>query len=360
MESTLDIAWARLRNQRLIGTRCATPESAVSWMGAVQAQEYVEAQWGLALRTRRSTRDAIEQAATDGSILRTHVLRPTWHFVAPADIRWMLSLTGPCVSKRMAPYNRQLELDARAFRKSETVIARALRGGTSLTRQELRTALERGGIDVASGQRLAHLVMQAELDGVICSGPRRGKQFTYMLLDGRVPSSPTRSRDDSLAELARRYFTSHGPAQLRDFAWWSGLPVGDARAGLAMSEPHLIRHEAAGATYWAASVTGARRHASPQAWLLPMYDEYLIAYKDRSAAFDRRRLTRTWPDSFSAAVVVDGLVVGAWRRTFPRNRLTVTVTALVRLTGREASAIEDAAHAYAGFIDAGLELAFSV
>ena len=329
-------------------------------MGAVQAQEYVDAQWGLALRMRRTTRNAIERAVADGTILRTHVLRPTWHFVTPADIRWMLALTGPHVSKRMAPYNRRLELDASVFQKGQTAIARALRGGAQLTRQELKTVLQRSGIDTSNGQRLAHIVMQAELEGGICSGPRRGKQFTYMLLDWRVPASPARSRDAALAELAGRYFTSHGPAQLRDFAWWSGLPVGDARLGLAQSEHQLTRHETGAATYWSAPVTGVRRRALPSVSLLPIYDEYLIAYKDRSAALDRSRWARTrWPDSLSAAVVVDGIVVGAWRRTFDRNRVIVSVTPLARLTATEASGIEEGARRYAGFLDTELELSFS-
>src|SRR5262249_49448094 len=160
-----------------------------------------------------------------------HVMRPTWHFVVAADIRWMLALTGPRVCAGMAPYNRRLELDSTVFRRSHRAIAEALAGGVQLTRQELKGVLERAGVHVGSFQRLVHIVMQAEVDAVICSGPIRGKQFTYALFDERVPPSRTLPRDEALAGLARRYFTSHGPAQIPDFAWWSGLKVADARAG---------------------------------------------------------------------------------------------------------------------------------
>ena len=352
------LARERLLNQRLAGNGLASPQAVVEWMGAVQAQEFVDAQWALALRSRQKTRNAIEQALHNGAILRTHVLRPTWHFVAPADIRWMLALTGPYISKRMAPYNRKLELDRSVFRKSQAIFARALRGGTYLTRQELKTALQRGGVDPGDVQRLAHLVMQAELDALICSGPRRGKQFTYALLDERVPASPPRSRDASLAELARRYFTSHGPAQVRDFAWWSGLPAGDARTGVAMVEAELERHDSGGCTYWSAPAPRARR-VTTGTWLLPIYDEYLVGYKDRSAAFDRSRWTRTtWPESLNAAVVIDGVVVGTWRRVIAGNRVEVAVKQFARLTSPERSGIERAAAAYGDFMNVEVDLSF--
>src|SRR5262245_13711580 len=164
-------------------------------MGAVQAQEYTDAKWALALRMRQASDATIERAFASGALLRTHVLRPTWHFVTPADIRWMLALTGPRISAAMSTYNRRLELDAAAFRRSQRLIAAALRGGAQLTRQELKAVLERGGIRADGVQRLAHIVMQAELDGVICSGARRDKQFTYALLDERAPAVPALSRD---------------------------------------------------------------------------------------------------------------------------------------------------------------------
>jgi hypothetical protein len=355
----LDITASRLRNQRLTGGRFATPEQVVGWMGAVQAQDYIGAKWALALRMRRGTDAVIERALERGTILRTHVLRPTWHFVASADIRWMLTLTAPRIQAAMASYNRRLELDAAVFRRSQTAIVRALRGGIQLTRQELKTVLARAGIRADGVQRLAHIVMQAELDAVVCSGVRRGKQVTYALLDERVPASRTLSRDAALAELARRYFTSHGPAQLHDFAWWSGLTVGDARAGLAMVERQLASESVNGRTYWFSS-SARTRTGPPRAYLLPLYDEYLIAYKDRTAAMDRARWTRIAErDPFSAPVVVDGQVVGAWGKALRRNEIVVTLTPFCTVGTGPARAIRGAAHAYAEFVDLDLQLCWT-
>ena len=354
----LDLIRSRLRNQRLSGGRFSTAEEVVSWLGAVQAQEYADSKWALALRSRRAADGAIERALTRGAILRTHVLRPTWHFVAAADIRWMLSLTGPRVGARMSPYNRRLELDAATFRRSERAIVQALRGGVHLTRQELKTVLQRAGVRADGVQRLAHLVMQAEIDAVICSGARRGTQSTYALLDERVPSSPARPRDDALAELTRRYFTSHGPAQIADFAWWSGLTTGDVRRGLQMIDGELAQEVAGGKTYWFRK-TGSVRGVESTAYLLGLYDEYLIAYRDRSAALDQSRWVRMVRDPFSAPIVVNGRVVGGWRRSVRADRMALALTLFAPLRKSDVAAIDASAHAYAGFFGVSLELSMT-
>jgi hypothetical protein len=351
----LDITRCRLRNQRLSGERFARPEQVVSWLGAVQAQEYADAKWALALRSRHTSHAAIERSLTTGAILRTHILRPTWHFVAAADIRWMLALTGPRVSARMAPYNKRLELDAATFRRSERAIVRALRGGAELTRQELKSVLQRAGVRADSVQRLAHLVMQAEIDAVICSGARRGTQATYALLDERVPSTRTRTRDSALGELTRRYFTSHGPAQIADFVWWSGLTTSDARRGRQLIDGELEQDVVGGKTYWFGRAT-QRGSARKTAYLLGLYDEYLIAYKDRSAALDQSRWVRMVRDPFSAPIVVNGQAVGGWRRTITGDRIAIAVTPFGSLTRAETAAVENAAHAYASFFGLALEL----
>src|SRR5436190_10253869 len=229
-----DIAHRRMRNQRLVGAPFATPDEAVGLLVAVQSQDYAGAKWAVGQRVRGATDAALERAFDSGAILRTHVLRPTWHFVTPADIRWLLKLTAPRVSAAMAYYNRKFELDARTFRRSQSLLAKALEGGRHLTREELTQVLERAGIGCKE-LRPTLLMMQAELDAVITSGPRRGKQFTYALLDERAPPEKTLARDEGLAVLALRYFASHGPAQIRDFAWWSGLTIADAKAGVAMA-----------------------------------------------------------------------------------------------------------------------------
>lgn len=307
----------RLRRQRLVGTTFTTAAEVVAWMGAVQAQEYAGAGWALALRARGLSPAAVDAALADGAIVRTHVLRPTWHFVAPHDLRWMLALTGPRVRQLMRGYDARLDLNARIYGRARDVFARALEGGHTLTRAELAAALARVRI-TASGQRLAHLVMDAELEAVVCSGPRRGTQFTYALVDAHVPAAPALSRDAALAALATRYFRSHGPATVRDFSWWSGLTMGDARRGIEVAglSSDVLAHPPTLATR-----SGAH-------YLLPAYDEYLIAYRDRDAVLDpkyARNLGVYMFDTYPNQVVLDGRVAGSWKRTVAASGVDVHV-----------------------------------
>src|SRR5688572_10872776 len=232
--SLFAIPTQRLHNQHISQVGFRQPAEVVGWLGAVQAQDYAAAKWALALRAPGLTDADVDRALADGSILRTHVLRPTWHFVLPDDIRWMLALTAPRINALSAYYYRQMGLDDATFARSNDVLAKALQGGQQRTREELAAVLHQAGI--YNGELLAftYLMIRAELDGVVCSGARRGKQFTYALLDERAPQARQLTRDEALAELARRYFSGHGPATLADFVWWSGLTVTDARSGLEM------------------------------------------------------------------------------------------------------------------------------
>jgi hypothetical protein len=352
------IAHARLANQRLAGGGFTRPGDVVRWLGAVQAQDYLGARWALALRMRRGTDAAIERAFAAGAILRTHVMRPTWHFVAPDDIRWMLSLTAPRVRAALGSYDRKLGLDAAVITRSHKAVAAALTGGTHLTRQELKTRLESAGIVTDGVQRLAHLVMHAELSGVICSGPIRGRQFTYALLDERVPETRSLSRDAALAELTRRYFRSHGPAGVQDFVWWSGLTTTDARAGLEMVQRELVEDIVDGKTFWRSADARAAGRPSRTAYLLPPYDEYLIAYRDRSAALDGALWKSVVAgDPFSAAIVLDGRVVGGWTRTMTKGKVAVGLSLPVPLTSADSRLVVDAARRFASFL--GLDIAIA-
>jgi hypothetical protein len=346
-----DIRWARLHAQRLTAGRLARPEDVVAWQGAVQAQEYPLAKWGLGLRMRRASDASLERAFAAGAILRTHVLRPTWHFVAPADIRWMLALTAPRVRAAVASYDRKLGITPAVITRANRAIAAALTGGAQLTRGELKAVLTGAGVMVDGTHHLAHVILHAELEAVICSGARRGKQLTYALLDERVPPGRTLSREEALAELARRYFTSHGPAQLPDFTWWSGLTAVEARAGVELARRHLAEETVGGKRYWLAASVGRVLAPTRAAYLLPPYDEYLIAYKDRTAALDpwlwdpiARR------DPFIAPIVLDGRVVGGWKRRLEEG----TVTILLDLPGHPSRAdtalVNEAARRYGTFL----------
>jgi DNA glycosylase AlkZ-like len=346
----------RLWQQRLVGRPFGTPAAVVGWLGAVQSQEYLGAAWSLGMRLAEATEDAIEQAFTSGAILRTHVMRPTWHFVTPEDIGWLLELTASRIKATLAYYGRQLAIDDALLPRSNAVIARALEGGHFRTRAELAVDLAANGI-AAEGQRLGHLVMSAELDAVICSGPRRGKQFTYALLAERAPNARTLSREEALSELTRRYFTSHGPATARDFSWWSGLTLADAREGLALAGEALTSAEIDGQTYWfppSLADAVADGAADTTAFLLPTYDEYLVGYSGFGASLTGGR-GNPERNQFTAAVVFGGRVIGNWRRTLSKQMATVEVAPFEPLSARERDAIFAAAQRYGAFLGLAVE-----
>ena len=354
------ISTRRLRNQRIMRTAPGSAADVVDWLGAVQAQEYEPATWALALRMDgKPVRRDLEDAFEAGLILRTHVMRPTWHFVTRDSIRWLLELTGRQVQRRMAVYDRQLELDPRTMIRAAKVFERALRDRQFLTRTELGERLRRAGLD-AAGMRLAHVAMYAEQEGIICSGPRRGRQFTYGLIAERAPEARRMGRDESLAELARRYLRSHGPATIRDFVWWSGLTTADARRGF---EACRATSEAVdGLTYWSVEsrTPGSAREAT--AHLLPIYDEYLVAYRDRVAVPHGPSgiASASGPRViFQHAVVIDGHVAGTWRTCRGARDVTVTVTPLRRLKRDERRALAGAAERYQRYLEMEVALAIA-
>ncbi len=348
----LDIAHRRLDNQHITWRMLETPQTLVEWLGAVQAQDFAAAKWALGLRLQGVTDDDIEQAFTDGAILRTHVMRPTWHFVSPADIRWLLALTAPRVRAASAYSNRKLELDDAVFRCTNAVLANALQGGKQLTRDELASALQQAGIVTEGEQRVTHIMMRAELDGIICSGARRGKQFTYALLAERAPQARSLARDEALAELTMRYFTSHGPATIQDFGWWSGLTVADARVGLAMVTSSLLHETINGQTYWFSPSTPPAQDLSQAAYLLPNYDEYTVGYTDRSAIFDALHTNKLDPRGglLTNTMVLDGQVIGTWKRTFKKNIVVIEANPFVPLSNTETRAFAASANRYSEFL----------
>jgi len=317
----------------------------------VQSQDYPNAKWGVAQRTDGATEADLDRAFDAGAIVRTHVLRPTWHFVAPEDLRWLLALTAPRVHQANAYQYRLLEIDREVTARSRRVIEKALRGGVSLTREELRQALERDGV-LGSGLRLGYLIIDAELEGVVCSGPRRGKRHTYALLEERLPSAPARTRDETLAELARRYVEGHGPAQVADLAWWSGLTVAVARSALESATPPLVRETVDDRTFWTSPTQPAPRFTPPVVHLLPNYDELLIAFRDRTDAMDPALPppARVAQVVLAHIVVRDGLGVAGFRRRDEKAATTLSIDLLVELDAAERDAIRAAAERFAVFL----------
>jgi hypothetical protein len=293
------------------------------------------------LRTRGQTATSIEGHFAAGAILRTHPMRGTHHFVAREDIRWLIDLMGPLMIARNQRRNRELELSEKTLTKALTAISRALEGGNQLTRAETAAVLARAKI-ASDGQRLAHIIYRAELEGLVCSGARKGKQMTIALLAERAPKAKPRSREDSLRELATRYFTTRGPATRADFTWWCQLPAADVRDAMTLAKLDTD------GTYFTKG--RARSGTPPRALLLPPYDEYTVAYRDRSAAGTPPAKTATFGEATLLApnVVVDGKVVGTWRRD--RNRVATKLWA--KLAPKDADAVEKAIARYAEFLSA--------
>lgn len=340
-----DLVSQRLQNQKLSVPDFRKPVDVLRWFGAVQSQEFEAAKWALALRMRSATNAAIEEDFNRGVILRTHVMRPTWHFVARDDIRWLLELTAPRVDLRCGPGYRVCELDATVFKRSHKVLERALKDGKYLSRAELRRKLNEAGVEANDTVRMGHILIRAELDRVVCSGPRVGKQFTYALFDERVPATKAIDRDEALALLTRLYFRSHGPATLQDFVWWSGFSAADAKRGLEIVR--LEKVTVGARVYWCVRSNEAVKRLSDTAHLLPVYDEYFVAYKDREAVFGPAEGQSSW-DTLGPAVVINGVAAGTWKRT--ADKQSIEMKFMRALKKPERVAIEQATTRYAEFI----------
>jgi Winged helix DNA-binding domain len=354
----LDVARLRLRNQRVTGERLASPQEVVAWLGCVQSQEYSLAKWSLGVRVGPGLHEAdVDAALASGAILRTHILRPTWHYVAPADLREFMRLTAPRVLSGSAGRMGRLELDERQIRASFDIMAKALSGGRQLTRLELQVELERAGLN-PDGQRVTYMVIAAELNLLIVSGVPRGDKPTYTLLDEWVPASPRDSqpfdRDRALADLALRYFTSHGPASAADFTWWSGLTVADATRGLSLNTPALESIDVAGETFWWAGDVGgsADSPVSPTVYLMQAFDEYVVAYRSPRTPINVAGLASPavlQRPPFYHAVFVDSQLAGFWRRLTAEGGYRIETSMLRTLSHAEQTAFDEEVARYAEF-----------
>jgi hypothetical protein len=344
------IAHVRLRNQWIDAPARGQPAAVVKRLVAVQSQDFAGAKWALGLRLRESSEKLVEQAFNEGKILRTHVLRPTWHFVLPEDIRWLLELTGPRVLSANAGMERKAGLDAATFRRAEQVMAKALHGGIQMTRDELRVLLRGAGLDTEHEFRFAYVLMHAELKGLICSGPRRGKQFTYALLDERAPAGRKRSREEALAELTRRYFVSRGPATPHDLSKWSGLALTDVRHGLEAGGGGVRREMFNGKEYWSGEPVRPTRFAA-SAHLLSVFDEYLSSYRGHDAIAPEKfsRQLRAFGNALTGIILIAGNVVGTWKRQMTNTHAKITLELLQRISHDEREEIVLAAGRYASF-----------
>ena len=352
-----EIARHRLANLRIATSTARNPADVVTALGAMQAQDYSGALWAIGLRLANATQADVERAIAARTIVRTWPMRGTLHFVPAADVRWMLELLTPRILAGSAKRQLALELDAAVFARCRTVFLRELQGGRQLTREAMLASLEQAGIP-AGPQRGYHILWRLAQEQLLCFAGRDGKQPTFALLDEWVPAGRRLSRDEALAELARRYFTSHGPATLPDFVWWSGLKVTDARAAIDFVASELAAEAIDGKIHWLppSSTPATPGHAE----LLPGFDEYLLGYQERRAVLDPAHAEKIVPGGngvFRPMLVLDGRVVGVWKSTLRKASVAIAPTPFKTLNPTETRAFGRAAARYGEFLGVTARLA---
>jgi Winged helix DNA-binding domain len=347
-----DIARRRLVASRLIGSAAAFPDEVVWHHLAMQAQDYGPAKWSIGQRARGLVDGDVDDAVASGAIVRTHVLRPTWHFVARDDLRWLLALSGPRVQQGNAGRYRQLGLDEMTLAAAADAIATALKGDRHLTRGELAEVLDDAGID-HHGQRMPHILMHCELEAVICSGARSGKQHAYALVDERVPAGGRFDRREAVVELTRRYLESHGPATVKDISWWSGLTMTDIRLALADLGADVRSDALDGLTLWSMAADEGPAPRTRRAYFLQTYDELVVGYTESRFVGDpgieraRAAYGATYP---TGGLLLGDRIGGHWRRTFEREGVRVEVQLYAQPTPRDTKALENAARELGRFL----------
>jgi hypothetical protein len=371
-----DLLQFRLANQFIINSPAKTPYEVVSGLGAVQAQDYLGALWAVGVRTiaspqklsndpsdneakkREKTKrknslkeSVVEQALSERKILRTWPMRGTLHFVASEDARWMLDLMAQRILSRSAGTYRKEGLTETEFNKCQDLIIKSLEGGRALTRDEFYKTLNDEGI-ATSDQRGLHIIGYLAMNKIICFGARVGKQQTFVLLDEWVPAPRVLTKEESLAEIALRYFTSHGPATLNDFVWWTGLLVTDAKRAIESVKNNLSQKIIEGQVYWMKQGLPDNASYTKSTFLLPPYDEFLISYSDRSAAVDKKYSNEIMTKNgiFNPIIVKEGKVLGIWRRTLGGNEVTIELLPFGPLSKGALKEIEGFAEFYSDFI----------
>lgn len=354
-----DITTRRLQNQLISDTRLKTPAQVVSWLGAIQAQDYLGAKWSLGLRLPGLKESDIDKAIADKSIVRTWPMRGTLHFVASEDARWMLRLLTPRIISGSAGRNRQLELDDTVFNKSMDLLLKAMEGGKQLMRNEVYQLLENNGI-ATTGQRGIHIINYLAQKQVLCHGVHNEKQPTYALFDEWVTVSKDLEGKEALAELALRYFKGHGPATIKDFEWWSGLKLSDAREGLNQVSSQLESLDLGGKTYWFSAETG-EGPKSNLIYLLPGFDEYMLGYTDRSVILDFAHSPKIVPGNngmFMPTIVINGKVEGTWKRILKKDTVQIEILPFGKLSLAKKKSIETEAKKYGKYLSRDVTVIF--
>jgi hypothetical protein len=354
-----DISSLRIQNQEIQHQHFSVPRQLVAHMGAIQAQDYLMAKWAVGLRLQESEDASIVDAYNKGEIIRTHLMRPTWHFVSCDDVYWMLELTAPQIKTLCKSRDRQLELDEVIYSRSNAILEKALSGGVDLNREELTRLYQEANIRTDEN-RLSHLLMRAELEGIICNGVIKQNKLTYALLSEKVPVRKLLSREESLFELATRYFTSHAPATVRDFIWWSGLSVSDAKKAVEMIKSDFVYVTIDETTYlFRNDQPYIPQHNSP--YLLPAFDELLIGYTNRAATITsiHHPIAISNNGLFRPIVVENGQVTGVWKRITLKTKVIIEVTYFSGVAETIKAALEQEIKKQALFLGKAVELVFT-
>jgi len=346
-----DIATTRLNNQQIATSTFKSAKELVAFMGAMQAQDYAMAKWALGVRLPKATDKQIQEAVDKGEILRTHVMRPTWHFVAADDISWMLELTAPRIRPLLKARQAELGLSETIVTKSFSVMEKVMTGDNHITREQLHTEL--GKVKIPTDEnRLSHLMIAAELNGLVCSGAAQGNRQTYALLEERVKKKKKFTKEEALAELAKRYFLSHGPATIVDFAWWSGLAITDARKGLELVKSNFYSETIDSETYWFSDTIKSTKKNKQQVYLLPAFDEFLISYKKRTASLPAEHHVKavSFNGIFYPTIVINGKVTGLWKRTIKKDKVLIETSFFSAHDKATKDLIEKRAQAFGYFL----------
>lgn len=352
------IATSRLLSQQINEPHLKSAPEMVSYFGAIQGQEYAQTKWSLGLRMPHLKDSDIEKELDEGRLLRTHLLRPTWHFVAPEDIRWMLMLTAPRVDAINRYMYRKMELDSATFNRCNAILVRALEGGKHLTREAISQEFLKNNIE-AESVRLVCIMMNAELEGLICSGARQGNQFTYALLDERAAPAKEMSRDEALVELTRRYFLSRGPATVKDFATWSGLTLTDCKKGIEMTRDDWQEEKIESEVYYFSPNTIQKKPQFDQMHLTPIYDEMIMGYKSREALQQFRNSVQPAQRlRFDNTILFNGQIIGSWRRKIKSKHIELEYEFLQLLDQKQQVEFEQALHRFGAFYDLPIKTTF--
>jgi hypothetical protein len=352
-----DIAYLRLFNQLLIGSEYKTAKEIVGRMGVMQAQDYSMAKWAIGVRLPGSTEKTIEAALDKGEILRSHLMRPTWHFVSSDDIYWMLELSAPQIKVIQKARDKVLQLNENIYRKSNFIIENALQGGEHLSREELALELETANIPT-DNNKLYHFLVRAEIDGVICSGKSKNSKNTYALLEERVPRVRKITREEATSRLAQIYFTSHGPATIHDFIWWSGLSITESKRALETVKSNFISETIDNQIYWFPDTLSIPEPDKNTVFLLPSFDEYIISYRDRTASLPFEDHSKAVSNNgiFKPVIVVNGQVTGLWKRTTQNDKVTVETKLFQPVSKTIQNLIEEEVRQYEMFLNKKVEL----